>query len=302
MVSRHLETVCAACGGGAEVAYQRHVVPTPDGDEIALDSVAGKAGKPFVVIFHGLEGSSQSNSVRRIAAHFSACGWGVAVPHFRTCGGRMNKLPRAYHAADDEEIDWMLRHCAGMFEKQTPFAIGVSLGGNALINWAAKRENENKARAIATVSAPFDLAQSVRAIDGGINRLLYARHFLKTLRAKVLQKQKRYPGLCAEEKISRARTLADFDEWYTAPVHRFASAAEYWQKGSCGDSLRYVTTPLLCINALNDPLVPVSCLPKDAPENVTFIRPRTGGHAGFTGTPENWLAQTLERFFIRAMN
>ena len=127
----------------------------------------------------------------------------------------------------------------------------------------------------------------------GINRRLYAEHFLKTLRAKVLQKQKQYPKWFAanarlQNDIAKARTLADFDEWYTAPAHDFASAADYWQSGSCADSLQRVKLPLLCINAMNDPIVPPSSLPnpKTTPPNIRIRRPQTGAHAAFTGTPK----------------
>lgn len=297
MVSRHWETVASACGAGPKISYERRVVPTPDGDEIALDFAGGEADKPLLALFHGLEGSSQSNSVRRIAAHFLAEGWSVAAPNFRTCGGRMNLLPRAYHAADESETGWMLRHCEAAFAHCGFYAAGISLGGNALINWAAKCGGENTVRAVATVSAPFNLAASVRAIDGGISRRIYAEHFLKTLREKVLQKQKRFPGLCAGADIRRAKTLAEFDELYTAPVHRFASAAEYWKRGSCEKSLTQTKLPLLCINALNDPLVPAASLPEPPSGNVQFHRPKTGGHAAFLGTPQNWLPKTIANFF-----
>ena len=309
MPSAHLETIYAACGGCSAVAYRRRIVRSPDGDEIVLDGVWGLADKPLLVIFHGLEGSSQSSSVRRIAAFFAALGWNVAVPHFRTCGGKMNILPRAYHAADDGEVDWMLGYCARAFSHCGLFAVGISLGGNALINWAAKRESESAGGSVcacATISVPFDLASSVRAMGRGINRRLYAEHFLKTLRAKVLQKQKQYPKWFAanarlQNDIAKARTLADFDEWYTAPAHDFASAADYWQSGSCADSLQRVKLPLLCINAMNDPIVPPSSLPnpKTTPPNIRIRRPQTGAHAAFTGTPKNWLPMQLSDFFAR---
>ena len=138
----------------------------------------------------------------------------------------------------------------------------------------------------------------------GPNR--HAEHFLKTLRAKVLQKQKQYPKWFAanarlQNDIAKARTLADFDEWYTAPAHDFASAADYWQSGSCADSLQRVKLPLLCINAMNDPIVPPSSLPnpKTTPPNIRIRRPQTGAHAAFTGTPKNWLPMQLSDFFAR---
>lgn len=342
MLSRHLETCYAACGENAAVCYRRQIVKTPDNDEVAIDALCGAAQKPLLVVFHGLEGSSQSGSVRRLAAYFGARGWNVAVPHFRTCGGLMNHLPRAYHAADTAEVDWMLRFCAGAFLHKGFFAAGISLGGNALINWAAEcgggKYDNAEVCALAAISAPFDLASAVRAMGGGINRLLYERHFMKTLRAKMRHKQKQHPQWFAEKAkakrqkdtgkmrantsaadidktraafggigdigdigdIGKARTLAAFDEGYTAPAHGFADAADYWRRGSCGAALANVKLPLLCINALNDPIIPPSSLPKlpkTAMSNIRHCRPKTGGHAAFAGTPENWLPQQLAAFF-----
>ncbi len=366
MLSRHLETCYAACGGAAAVCYRRQLVKTPDNDEVAVDAVCGLAHKPLLVIFHGLEGSAQSGSVRRLAAYFGARGWNVAIPHFRTCGGLMNHQPRAYHAADAAEVDWMLRFCAGAFAHSGFFAAGISLGGNALIHWAAKCGNGKYDNAgicaLATISAPFDLAASVRAMSGGINRLLYEKHFMKTLRAKIRQKQKQNPEWFANGNIGKAqaaidnarevmnktttgkaqadignardigkaqaaneandkmrdigkaqaainkmrdidigkvRTLAEFDECYTAPVHGFTNAADYWQQGSCGAALQNVKLPLLCINAQNDPIVPPSSLPNPSktPANIRHNRPKKGAHAAFTGTPPDWLPRQLCDFF-----
>lgn len=305
--------------------YRRRVVNTPDGDTLAIDELCGGggAGMPLLVIFHGLEGSSQSGSVRRVAAYFGRRGWNVAVPHFRTCGGLMNRKLRAYHAADTDEVDWLLRHCRDAIVHRGLFAVGISLGGNALINWAAraaqggdgKYDNANIG-AIATISAPFDLAASVRLMGGGINRLLYERHFIKTLRTKLRHKQTQAINNAAIDKsrgidngrdigkiiaaidIDKVQTMAAFDECYTAPAHGFNNAADYWQQGSCNEqTLQKITLPLLCINAQNDPIIPPSSLPKTAPQNIKLSHPQKGAHAAFTGTPKDWLPRQLHNFF-----
>ena len=305
LFSRHLETVASVFSRRPAVQYRREIVALPDQDEIALDYILGDAEKPVVVLFHGLEGCSQSRTLRVFAHGFAGMGWSVAAPHFRSCGGLMNKFPRAYHAGDRRDIRAILHYCQGAFVHARPlFAIGVSLGGNALVKHLAHPEGRKNpvARAAIVVSVPHNLALSARAMDAfGINRALYARHFLRTLREKVRRKRRQFPSLCDPKKIRRVRRIADFDELYTAPAHGFASAADYWEKSSCGRDLGGVQIPLLCINALNDPLVPPETLvPPEAAPAVVFRRPRHGGHGGFIGSPPDWLFRQARDFFAAA--
>ncbi len=297
LFSRHLETTAAIFSKSPAVLYQRQVMRNFDDEDVIIDFSLGSKNKPLLVIFHGLEGCSQSGTVRRIASGFIRRQWSVAVPHFRSCGGVQNISPRAYHAADTADLEWLLQHCANTFPHSALFAAGVSLGGNMLIN-SLSAANSAKLNAAATVSVPFDLNACVRVIDSGLNRLLYTRYFLRSLLHKTMKKSAHYPDLCDWEKLRRATTLASFDAIYTAPVHGFKNAEEYWRSGSCGNSIRRVRTPLICINALNDPLVPAQTLPQAASPTVLFCRPQHGGHGSFIGKPQQWLSDTLASFFL----
>ena len=301
LFSRHLETVAAACSREPRVQYQREIITLPDSDEVALDYILGQAGRPVVVLFHGLEGCSQSRTLRVFARGFAQMGWSVAAPHFRSCGGHMNKFPRAYHAGDEQDVKRLITYCRNAFVHANPlFALGVSLGANALVKHLANPRDNPVPRAAVAVSVPHNLALSADALDKSpLNRALYARHFLKTLRRKVAVKRQKFPALCDPKKLRHIRRIADFDQLYTAPVHGFASADDYWEKSSCGPALRNVLIPLLCINALNDPLVPRQTLiqPESAP-NVVFRRPKHGGHGGFIGNPPDWLFRQARDFFV----
>ena len=293
MFSGHAETVASLRGRGT-LPYQSAVVKMTDGDEVLLDVLPGNAKMPLLVIFHGLEGCSQSRTVRMIADYFSRQGWTVAAPHFRSCG-RMNLYPRAYHAADGEDCRWFINYFRGDYPDVPIFAAGVSLGGNALIR-ALHNDNAPPIKAAATISAPLNLPAAARQMSGGFTHLIYGRHFVKLLCEKVRKKQKHYPALAGGD-LRKVRTIADFDRVYTAPVHGFASAEEYWQKGSAESALATMKTPLLCINAQNDPLVRAQSLPQTASDKVAFCRPKHGGHGGFFGTPSDWLGETIFKFF-----
>lgn len=297
LLSPHLETIAAVFNKHPQVQYTREIINTRENDEIAMDYARGTPDSPLLVLFHGLEGCSQSRTLRCLARGFIDKGWTVAVPHFRGCGGHVNRLPRAYHAADAEDVEWMIAYCRAYFPHRHCYAVGVSLGGSALIHFLARRTFNAPA---ATVSTPFDLAACVEQLDHGINRRIYVRHFLKTLRAKVIDKSLRYPAICDIPRLKKAVTMSEFDELYTAPVHGFRNARLYWHQASTAKLLEELASPLLCINALNDPLIPADTLPPPSKNPlVQFCRPQQGGHGAFMGMPSDWLFQTVYNFLIQ---
>lgn len=303
LCSPHLETIATLASPYPSVALTREVVRTPDDDEIVLEYHIGAARKPLVVLLHGLEGCAQTHALRVLATHFKQLGWSIAAPHFRTCGGHANRQPRAYHAADADEVAWMVRDCHRRFAAPAVFVVGLSLGGCALIHALAK--HTLPAQACATICAPFELAPCVRQIDATPNRQLYARYFLERLRPKIIAQAKQHPRLgatCDIKKLKRARTLRAFDSLYTAPVHGFANAASYYRAGSTTAHLARITKPLLCINSKNDPLVPFATVPRPADyPHITFCQPQQGGHAGFIGTPRDWLFTVIKNFFTAVL-
>ena len=247
-----------------------------------------RSAPPLLIVFHGLEGSSASHYAEAFAAVAQTRGWACAVPHFRGCSGQINLAPRAYHSGDFEEIDWMLRRFRQAHVGPL-LAVGISLGGNALMRWAA--ESGAAARevvaAVASVCSPLDLAASGDAIGRGFNRQVYTRMFLQSMKPKALQKLVQHPGLFDRQALLAARTLYDFDNVFTAPLHGFKNTDDYWQRASAKPHLRRIALPALALNARNDPFVPAASLPAatDVSEQVTLWQPGTGGHVGFPSAP-----------------
>ncbi|MDO5288357.1 MAG: alpha/beta fold hydrolase [Pseudomonadota bacterium] len=288
---------------GPPVRYQRQRWHTPDGDFIDVDWLDSPAppAAPLLVLFHGLEGSSHSHYALAFASWARARGWRFAVPHFRGCSGAINHAPRAYHSGDHEEIGWMLarfaRHSAGA----PLLAVGVSLGGNALLRWAGETGHSATQRvaALAAVCAPLDLAAGARAIDHGFNRQVYARMFLRTMKAKARAKLAQHPGLFNPARLAAARGLQAFDDVFTAPLHGFASVHDYYRRASAKPLLPAIGAPALVLNARNDPFVPAASLPTpaQASRSVTLWQPASGGHVGFAqGLPPGhigWLPRAV---------
>ncbi|WP_332776815.1 YheT family hydrolase [Polaromonas sp.] len=244
--------------------------------------------QPLLVVFHGLEGSSASHYAEAFADVARTRGWACAVPHFRGCSGELNLAPRAYHSGDFAEIDWILRRFASQHTGPV-VAVGISLGGNALMRWAAELgvEARQVVAGIASVCSPLDLAASGWAIGRGFNRLVYTRMFLKTMVPKALQKLAQHPGLFDGKKLLAARDLYDFDNVFTAPVHGFKDADDYWARASAMPHLHKVAVPAVVLNALNDPFIPASSLPRpaDVSSHVTLWQTEEGGHVGFPSAP-----------------
>jgi predicted alpha/beta-fold hydrolase len=290
------------------IPYRRERSELDDGDFIDIDWLDGHHDAPLVVLFHGLEGSSYSHYVLSIMGLLQDLGWRGAVIHFRGCSGSPNRLPRAYHAGDSTEIDWVLRRIAGQNKRSDitapVFAVGVSLGGNALLKWLGEQGNQASRLldGVVTVSVPLDLAAAGKTLASGFN-LLYTRHFLDTLKRKALEKLDRFPGLFDADAVAACRTLYEFDNIVTAPLHGFRNTEDYWDRSSSKPWLKHIEVPTLIINALNDPFMPPSALPgpKDVSPAVVLEFPEQGGHAGFLNPPFPgkliWLPERIIHFF-----
>ena len=277
--------------GGQAPRYRRERWDTPDGDFIDIDFAEGPhqiPDAPLLVLFHGLEGSSGSHYAQAFAHEAQRAGLAYAVPHFRGCSGELNRGPRAYHSGDFEEIGWILARLRQR-AAQPVLAVGVSLGGNALLRWAeeAGETAGRVARAVAAVSSPIDLAAGGHAIGRGFNRLVYTRMFLKTMKPKALAKLAQHPGLFSAERLQRARTLYEFDNVFTAPLHGFRDTEDYWARGSAKPHMHRIRIPALVLNARNDPFVPGDSLPgvQEVGAFVTLWQPAHGGHVGFPQGP-----------------
>ncbi|BBB68126.1 alpha/beta hydrolase [Undibacterium sp. YM2] len=302
----HLQTIYPALFiNKPHTPLRRERWTTPDNDFVDIDFLDGEPGKPFVVLFHGLEGSSDSHYARAMMAALRERGWSGAIPHFRGCSGELNQAPRFYHSGDAQEIDWIIerlyqqfhhRHDGGKF-----YAAGVSLGGNALLRWLGESQHHaDIVNAACAVSAPLDLAQGGASLSSGFN-MIYTRMFLKTLKPKCLQKLNQFPGLFNRDAMLNARDLYEFDNVVTAPLHGYLDTDDYWHRASAKHILNDITVPTLVLNARNDPFLPAQHLPTQAARCVTLDYPDHGGHVGFAAgnVPGhlNWLPQKILHFF-----
>lgn len=290
----HLQTIWAArmvrpAGQSLLPPYQRQRWTTPDQDFIDVDWLPAQPADsqrkaPLLVLFHGLEGSSGSHYALAFAQYAQQHGLDYVVPHFRGCSGEINWAPRAYHSGDFEEVHWILNRLKA--EHGGPLmAVGISMGGNALLRWAQELGAEAQAtvKAIAAVSSPLDLESAGRALGRGFNRRVYTPMFLKTMKPRALGKLRQFPGLFDREQLLRARDLYEFDNVFTAPLHGYRDTLDYWRRASAKPHLHRIQLPALLLNARNDPFVPAASLPVHNAHHhlLTYWQPKQGGHVGF---------------------
>lgn len=303
----HLQTIYARwLARSYAVAYRRERWDTPDHDFIDLDWVdpASNGGK-LIVLFHGLEGYSQSHYARSLMAKANELGWRGVVPHFRGCSGEANRLLRSYHSGDSDEIDWILRRIKTENPHSKIYAVGISIGGNMLLKWLGEH-GESASRIIeraVAVSTPLDLVAAAHELDFGIKRILYASHFLRTLRPRALAKIVAHDLNVDARAIRASVTFRQFDDLFTAPVHGFKNATDYWTRCSSKPWLSKISVPSLVLNAQNDPFLPAEALPTrdEVSSSVKLEFPRSGGHVGFVSGKFpgriDWLPQRVLRFF-----
>jgi predicted alpha/beta-fold hydrolase len=263
--------------------------PTPDGDFVDVLRLDAPAGRPRLLLLHGLEGTVRSHYVGGMLHMARRRGWAADMLIFRGCGDEPNRAARFYHSGETSDLEFTVGRIIQEFPDSPIVLCGVSLGGNVLLKWLGERGDTppKQVRAAVAVSVPYDLERGSRHISRGFARI-YERNFLRTLRRKAEAKLREFPDLFDPEALRRAKTLYDFDDVVTAPVHGFLDAHDYYSRSS---SLRYLSRirrPTLLLSARDDPFLPSEVL--DEVEDIARDNPcltleftARGGHVGFVG-------------------
>jgi predicted alpha/beta-fold hydrolase len=169
------------------------------------------------------------------------------------------------------------------------------LGGNVTLKYAGEGM-PSIVKKVVGLSVPLDLKTSSEKISLPSNRI-YANRFLKSLKNKIYLKSLVMKGLDISN-IEKIRTLKEFDDRYTAPLHGFHDAEEYYNKCSSIRFINLIKVPTLIINAKNDPFLSTACFPYDQLKNHAFIlfeSPERGGHVGFSQFISNGLYWSEQR-------
>lgn len=260
---------------------------TPDGDFLDIHHLDATPGAPTLVLLHGLEGSIRSHYIQGLLGEASRRGWSAAVLVFRSCGGELNRARRFYHSGETGDLAFTLDHLSERRPDSAMLLTGVSLGGNVLLKFLGEQGAAvaERIRAAVAVSVPYDLSRAARHIDRGFSRV-YQRSFIRSLQSKAIAKLETFPDLAARERILNVRTMNDFDNCLTAPLHGFADAEDYYRQSSAIRWLQGISIDTLLLSSLDDPFLPPPVLDEvraiaSANPNLQLEFTSAGGHVGF---------------------
>jgi uncharacterized protein len=266
------------------VTYRRERIDTPDGDFLDLDWSKVGASR-LAIVLHGMEGDSGRHYVLAMVKALNCGGWDAVALNFRGCSGECNNKPRFYHSGDTEDLRTAVSHVIAGANYPEVALIGFSLGGNVILKYLGEQADNvhPHVKKAVTFSVPCDLSAcevKITKAGGGI----YLKRFLRLLHKKIKMKMRIMPGSMDDKGYNQIKTLRDFDDRYTAPLHGFRDALDYYEKSSCGPFLRNISVPTLLVNSADDPFLADAAYPvreARASSHLVLEVPDFGGHVGF---------------------
>ncbi|OGW38473.1 MAG: alpha/beta hydrolase [Nitrospirae bacterium GWC2_56_14] len=295
----HLQTIYPSVMRRLEHGfYDRERIETIDDDFLDIDWVR-RGNNRVAVLSHGLEGNSHRPYMVGMAKMLNRHGWDVAAWNYRSCSGEMNRQVRFYHNGSIDDLDRVVEQVLSSGAYQSLALIGFSLGGNLTLLYLGSQAHrlDSRIRKAIAFSAPCNLRSSANELARPVNRL-YLKQFLDSLHAKIRIKQAMLPGLINDDDFQRVKNFKDFDDRYTAPIHGFKDAEDYWSKCSSGQFLPMITIPTLIVNAMDDPFLADGCYPVQEASRSTSVHletPASGGHLGFVQFNEEHCYWSEER-------
>ena len=276
----------------AAVPLERHRIATPDGDFLDLDYAPEPApGAPVVVLLHGLEGSTRRGYMSEMFHRLFVRGLRGVGMNFRGCGGEPNRVARIYHSGETGDLAHVVAELRGRHPGHPIGAAGFSLGGNVLLKHLGERGHDAGMAAAVAVSVPYDLAGCSARLSGGLPGRAYGSHFLRALRRKARAKRRLLEDVVDVERALAARTLRDYDDALTAPLHGFSGADDYYVRADARRHLAGIRVPTLLVQSRDDPFPPRGAIPETAVAanpHITAAFTDRGGHLGFVEGTFPW--------------
>ena len=266
------------------ISYERERLDTPDGDFLDIDWSKIGSDK-IILVSHGLEGNTDRHYIKGVIKTFNNAGWDACAWNCRSCSGEMNRLPRFYHHADTPDLKFVVEHILNTKVYNTLVLIGFSMGGSLTLKYLGENGEDlpNEVKKGVAVSVPCSLKDcSVELEKPG--KMYYNKRFFKKLSQKVKLKAEIMPDKISAEPLKQIKSLRKFDDFYSAPLHGFKDAEDFYDKASSMHYIEGIRKPALIINALNDPFLVGRCYPEKIAQKHEFLyleTPKEGGHVGF---------------------
>ncbi|GGW68550.1 hydrolase [Alishewanella tabrizica] len=311
----HLQTIFAKyLSPKPTLITEPELVTLSDGDHLQLnwsETLTVEEKRPLVLLLHGLAGDIHSHYIQGVITALKQQGLPCVLMHFRGCNGQPNKLARAYHSGDTTDLAEVISLLQQRFPTMPLCAVGFSLGANVLVKYCGEQAAHNPLRAAVAVCPPLSLAACATRINQGSSKI-YQRYLLKRLKNATLQKLANHPNFplpLTATLVNRIRSIAEFDEYYTAPIHGFLNAQDYYQRASGMAFLQHIRIPTLIIHAKDDPFLSDAVIPKpgDLSPYIDYQLCQHGGHVGFVFgkhplKPQFWLNTRIPEFLVTQLS
>ncbi|KAG6481669.1 hypothetical protein ZIOFF_058288 [Zingiber officinale] len=325
--SPHLQTVFLNFfGRPPSVVYRRKLFSVHDGETVALDwlltsdviggpsftdiPISKDDRTPIAVVVPGLTSDSFSPYLRHCTYSIAKHGWHVVVSNHRGLGGISITSDCFYNAGWTEDLREVINYLHQEYPKAPIFAVGTSIGANILVKYLGE-EGENTPLAGATsICSPWDLVVGDRFISRKLVQRLYDKALAIGLKGYAqlyvlieldTWHQSTLIRLANWEGIRKSTSVRDFDNHATCHVGRFETVDTYYRCCSSVNFIGKVAVPLLCINALDDPVCTREAIPWDecrANKNVVLATTTHGGHLayfkGLTAKSLWWVGAVVE--------
>jgi len=296
LFNAHLQTIYPSLFRNVKVNWSRERITTTDNDFLDIDWLK-QDSKRLVIISHGLEGNSRRAYVNGMANAFYKNGFDVLAWNYRGCSEEINRQLRFYHSGATDDLDHVVKFAISRDYDEINL-VGFSLGGNLTLKYLGEQGDSisSHCKKAAVFSVPMHLHSSCIQLSRSSN-WIYSQRFLRSLKKKIIAKAKLYPELDVSN-LKNVTSLLEFDDQYTAPLHGFKDAIDYYTKSSSLHFLSNIKVPVLIVNALNDPFLSKECYPihdlKHHP-HVIFETTKEGGHCGFASFNENGVYWSEQR-------
>ncbi len=312
MKNRHVQTLYSSFfrkQKQLEVEVEKFILEDGDFLEAYWHKIKNPhANTPIVVLFHGLAGSHKSPYIKGLMRELSGAGFNSVLMHFRSCSGKMNNLPRSYHSGETGDAFYFIKSLKKQFPHAKIFGVGYSLGGNMLLKLLGEMKENSLLDGAVSVSAPMQLDICANVINSGFSKI-YQNHLVKNLKESLIKKYSQHDMQSLlnfnQKDVKNIKTFWEFDGIYTAPIHGFESAQDYYTKCSSKQFLKDIQTPTLIIHSSDDPFMNTNIIPTDEEMSpkITLELYKNGGHVGFISgnifKPEYWLETRIVNFISR---
>ncbi|KAF8717142.1 hypothetical protein HU200_026259 [Digitaria exilis] len=322
LASPHLQTLFLGISGRPpSFTYKRQLYTVRDGGTVALDwllssdldvgyvadadgFISKDASTPLVVVVPGLTSDSAAAYVKHMVYSIASKGWNVVVSNHRGLGGVAITSDCFYNGGWTEDIREVIKYLHHRYPKTPLFCVGTSIGANIVVKYLGEEGKNTPLAGAASICSPWDLLIGDRFISRKLVQRIYDKALAIGLKGYAKLHQPVLARLANWEGIRKSRSIREFDHHATCVVARYETVDTYYRRCSSASFVGNVSVPLLCINALDDPLCTREAIPWDecrANKNIVLATTPNGGHLAFfqglTAGRLWWVGATSEFLF-----